>query len=318
MAGFLLVVIQCRFEMRFVLTRVLQMLLVLWVVGTLAFIAVHLVGDPVELLIPENAIEAERVSIRAELGLDRPLLERYALFLANALRGDLGQSFYTNKPAVTLLLERFPATLGLVLLALSIAIAVSVPLGVSSASRAGSSFDRAVMSFAAVASAAPTFWTGLLLIYVFVVQWRLLPSQGAGTVAHLILPAVTMSLGRIASLTRFLRSSLLDVLSEDYMRTARAKGLSERVVVYKHALRNALTPLVTMIALQFSGLLTGAVIVESLFAYPGMNRIALDALNRLDYPVMLAFILLSAIFLSIANLAADVLISRIDPRVRYE
>jgi peptide/nickel transport system permease protein len=304
--------------MRFVLTRVLQMLLVLWVVGTLAFIAVHLVGDPVTLLIPENALQAEQDSIRAELGLDRPLLERYALFVLNAFRGDLGQSFYTSKPAMLLLLERFPATLGLVLLALSIAIVVSVPLGVLSANRAGSSVDRAVMSFAAIASAAPTFWIGLLLIYIFVVQWRLLPSQGAGTAAHLVLPAVTMSLGRIASLTRFLRSNLLDVLSEDYMRTARAKGLSERIVLYKHALRNALTPLVTMIALQFSGLLTGAVITESLFAYPGMNRVALDALNRLDYPVMLAFILLSAIFLSTANLMADVIISRIDPRVRYE
>ncbi len=304
--------------MRFVLARVLQMLLVLWVVGTLAFIAVHLVGDPVTLLIPEDALQAEQDSIRAELGLDRPLLTRYSLFILNALRGDLGQSFYTTRPAMTLLLERFPATLGLVLLALTIAIALSVPLGVLSANRAGSSFDRAVMSFAAMGSAAPTFWIGLLLIYVFVVQWRLLPSQGAGTVAHLLLPAITMSIGRIASLTRFLRSSLLDVLSEDYMRTARAKGLSERVVLYKHALRNALTPLITMIALQFSGLLTGAVIVESLFAYPGMNRVALDALNRLDYPVMLAFILLSAVFLSAANLMADLLIARIDPRVRYE
>jgi peptide/nickel transport system permease protein len=295
----------------------MQSLLVLWLVVSLTFVGLHMVGDPVSLLVAEDATPFERQTIRQAFGLDAPLWVQYTKFLQNAATGDLGNSFYIAKPAFGLLLERLPATLGLVGLGLGLGVLLGVPLGVLAATRTGSRFDGMVQHLAAFLVAAPSFWLGMLLIQIFAVEWRLLPSQGNGTVWHLLLPALTLALSRMGVYIQMVRSQLLEVLALDFVRTARAKGLLEVVVVYRHGLRNALIPLVTVLGLQLSGLLSGAVVIESLFAYPGMNRVALEALNRLDIPVILAFVLLSAFVYSLVNLLTDLVYVALDPRIAY-
>ncbi len=292
--------------------------MVLWLVGTIAFLALHVAGDPVSLLVSEDATPLERQTLRQAYGLEQPLLVQYFIFWKNAAQGELGNSFYSQQSAMHLLLERLPATLGLVLLGLTLGLLLGVPLGVLSAAKAGSSFDRILQGLCAVFISAPSFWIGIVLIHLFAVQWRLLPSQGSGTVWHLILPAVTLALPRAAVYVQILRLELLEVLSQDFIRTARAKGVLETRVLYHHALRNCFVPFVTVFGLQLSGLLSGAVITESLFAYPGMNRLALDAMNRLDIPVILAFVLLSAFLFASINFLTDLGYVLIDPRVRYE
>jgi peptide/nickel transport system permease protein len=301
----------------FLVSRVAQGLLVLWLVGSLAFVALRLVGDPISLLVAEDATPSERQIIRAAYGLDAPVWVQYVRFLQNAATGNLGNSFYSPRPAFGLLWERLPATLGLVGLGLGIGLLFGVPLGVLAARRAGSRFDVLVQHLAAILVAAPSFWLGMLLIQLFAVEWRLLPSQGSGTVWHLVLPALTLALSRLGVYIQMVRLQLLEVLHLDFVRTAKAKGLLEGVVVYRHALRNALIPLVTVLGLQVSGLLSGAVVIESLFAYPGMNRVALEALNRLDIPVILAFVLLSAFVYSLVNLLTDLVYVALDPRIVY-
>lgn len=303
--------------MGFLLARVAQALIVLWLVGSLAFVALRLVGDPISLLVAEDATLLERQSLREAFGLDQPWWVQYALFLQNAATGNLGNSFYSARSAFGLLWERLPATLGLVALGLGLGLLLGVPLGVLAAVRVGSGLDRVAQHLAAVLVAAPTFWLGMILIQVFAVEWRILPSQGSGTFWHLLLPALTLALSRMGVYIQMVRLQLLEVLHLDFVRTARAKGLLENVVVYRHALRNALIPLVTVLGLQLSGLLSGAVVIESLFAYPGMNRVALEALNRLDMPVILAFVLLSAFVYSVVNLITDLLYVALDPRIVY-
>ncbi|MEY4530634.1 MAG: hypothetical protein RLZZ156_1355 [Deinococcota bacterium] len=304
--------------MVFFLARVMQSLLVLWLVGTIAFAALHFAGDPIALLTAEDATPLERQELRQAYGLEQPVLMQYLIFLKNAVSGNLGNSFYSPRPAMHLLLERLPATLLLVFIGLSLAVCLGVPLGVYCAARVGSRFDSTVQTLSSLLLSAPTFWIGILLIQIFAVNWRVLPSQGSGTIAHLILPAITLALPRAAVYTQILRLQLLLVLSQDYIRTARAKGVLESRVLYSHALRNALIPFVTVFGMQLAGLLSGAVIVENLFAYPGMNRAALDAINRLDMPVILAFVLLSALVYGAVNLLTDISYGLIDPRVRYE
>jgi peptide/nickel transport system permease protein len=302
----------------FLVARVFQSLLVLWLVGTIAFMALQITGDPISLLSAEDATPLERQALQQAYGFDQPVLLQYLIFLKNAVSGNLGNSFYTARPAMHLLLERLPATLLLVLIGLSIASLIGIPLGIYTATRVGSSLDKTIQTLSTLLLSAPTFWIGILLIQVFAVQWRLLPSQGSGTIAHLILPAITLALPRAAVYTQILRVQLLEVLSQDFIRTAYAKGVLERRILYHHALRNALIPFVTVLGMQLAGLLSGAVIVENLFAYPGMNRVALDAINRLDIPVILAFVLLSAFVYAIINLLTDISYGFIDPRVRYE
>ncbi len=302
----------------FFLARVLQSVLVLWLVGTIAFAALHLTGDPIALLSAEDATPLERQALRQAYGLEQPMFIQYLIFLSNAVSGNLGNSFYSPRPAMHLLLERLPATLLLVLIGLSLAMCLGVPLGIYCAARVGSKLDNAIQNLSSLLLSAPTFWIGILLIQIFAVNWRLLPSQGSGTLAHLILPAITLALPRAAVYTQILRLQLLEVLSQDFIRTAYAKGVLERRVLYHHALKNALIPFVTVFGMQLAGLLSGAVIVENLFAYPGMNRVALDAINRLDMPVILAFVLLSALVYAVVNLLTDISYGLIDPRVRYE
>ena len=304
--------------MLYLLKRAFQTLLVLFLVGTIAFAALHLAGDPVSLLVAEDATPIQREDLRRAYGLEQSVIAQYFIFLKKAAVGDLGNSFYSSRPAMPLLLERLPATLQLVSVGLGLALLLGVPLGISSAIRIGTAFDRQLQTITAILISAPTFWIGILLIQIFAVQWRVLPSQGSGTIAHLILPAMTLALPRAAVYTQMLRVLLLEVLSQDFIRTAHAKGVYGRRVVYNHALRNALVPFVTVLGLQFAGLLSGAVITESLFAYPGMNRVALEAIGRLDIPVILAFVLLSALIYASVNFLTDVAYVLIDPRVRYD
>ncbi len=303
--------------MRYFFVRFLQMLFAVWAVATLVFLFLQLTGDPMELLAPEDMTEAQVEELRKAYGLDKPIHVQYLVYMKNLLRGDLGVSWTSGEPALALLAQRFPATLKLVLVALGIAILFGLPGGVWAAVRADSLVDRALRFLSVVGISAPTFWIGIMLILIFSVTLGWLPSAGAQSWKHYILPGVTLSFYRIALFLRMIRSTMLDVLSQDYVRTARAKGLPERVVVYKHALRNALIPFVTLVGLQFGHLMAGAVVTEWIFAWPGMNRLALNALFTEDRPVILAFVVLTAAIFAAVNFVVDVLYGLIDPRVRY-
>jgi len=303
--------------MRYFTVRFLQMIFAVWAVATLVFLFLQLTGDPMELLAPEDMTEAQVEELRRAYGLDRPIHVQYLVYMKNLLKGDLGISWTSGEPALSLLAQRFPATLKLVLAALLIAVLLGLPAGVLAAVRADTALDRALRFFSVIGISAPTFWIGIMLILVFSVTLGWLPSAGAHSWKHYVLPAVTLSFYRIALFLRMIRSTMLDVLSQDYVRTARAKGLPERVVVYKHALRNALIPFVTLVGLQFGHLMAGAVVTEWIFAWPGMNRLALNALFTEDRPVILAFVVLTAVIFAAVNFVVDVLYGLIDPRVRY-
>ncbi len=304
--------------MAFVARRLLQGVLSLWVLATLIFALIYFVGDPVELLTSETVMTAEEVQeLRESFGLDRPVAVQYGLFLFNLVQGDLGVSYYSGEPAMPAMLERLPATLRLVGVALAIALIAGIPLGVAAGLRPGSLADYAIRFFSVVGISSPTFFIGIVLIFVFSVQWRILPSTGMGDWRYYILPALTLSLFRLAFFTRMIRATMMEVLSLDFVRTARSKGLSERVVTYKHAFRNALIPFVTIAGLEFAQLLAGAVVTETIFAWPGINRFALTAMYRLDYPIILSYaVIIGLIFVSV-NLVVDVVYAVIDPRIRY-
>ena len=303
--------------MRYFSVRFLQMIFAIWAVATLVFLFLQLTGDPMELLAPEDMSEAQVAELRHAYGLDRPLHIRYLIYMENLLKGDLGISWTSGEPALKLLAERFPATLKLVLTALGIAIVLGLPAGVWAAMRSDTWVDRSLRFFSVLGISAPTFWIGIMLILIFSVTLGWLPSAGAESWRHYILPGLTLSFYRIALFLRMIRSTMLDVLSQDYVRTARAKGLPERIVVYKHALRNALIPFVTLVGLQFGQLMAGAVVTEWIFAWPGMNRLALNALFTEDRPVILAFVVLTAVIFAAVNFVVDLLYGWIDPRVRY-
>ena len=303
--------------MSFVLARVGQALLTLWLILTLTFVGINLAGNPISLLVSDSATPQERLALEQSLGLNAPPLERYGRFVIGALTGNFGKSFVFDRPALPLLLERLPVTLLLVGLSLSLSLLIGVPLGVIAAARHGSSVERAILTASAVAVSTPTFFIGIVLIFVFAVQWRVLPSQGASDWTHFILPALTLSIPRIASFTRYIRAGLLEVLPADFIRTARAKGVSRRAVLYGHALRNALLPLVTILGLQLGALLSGTVVTETIFALPGINRLALEGLTRLDYPLILAYTLIASGTVLALNLLTDALYGLVDPRVRY-
>ncbi len=301
----------------FLLGRFARALLTLWAVLTLVFVLIHATGDPIAVLAPEQMNAAERAALAAALGLNRPLPAQYLRFFAGVLHGNLGISYYSDAPALPLILSRVPVTLELVGLAIAIAVAIGVPLGIVAAVRPASFTDRALRALSVLGASVPTFFLGIVLIFVFSVLTNLLPASGGGGLTHFIMPAFTLAFFRIAFFTRLVRSALLEQLSQPYVRTARAKGLSEAVVVLKHALRPAALPLVTVFGLQFGQLFAGTVITETIFALPGMNRMALEALFRLDYPVILSYVLVAAAMFVAINLATDLLYGLIDPRVRH-
>ncbi|MGQ0549134.1 MAG: ABC transporter permease [Armatimonadota bacterium] len=302
--------------MRFVLRRIPQLIVVLFGVSLVTFSLVRLTGDPAVLLLGEGATREAIAETRAELGLDRPLHVQYGLFLANALRGDFGESLRYRQSAVSLFVERLPATLELAGAALLLALAIGLPIGVVAALRPQSLVDGFVRGLALVGQAVPGFYLGLVAIIVFGAQLHLLPTGGRGTLAHLILPAATLAAFQIAVVARFARGSMLEVLGEDFVRTARAKGLHRSRVVVRHALRNALIPVVTIIALQVGTLLSGAVVTETVFAWPGVGRLAVQAIYTRDFPVVQVTVMITAVLFVVINLLTDVLYVLLDPRVR--
>ncbi len=301
----------------FVLKRILQAAFAVWVVVTLVFVLIHASGDPIAVLAPEQMSAQDRAALRADLGLDRSLIVQYATYLAGIAKGDLGISYYSGEPAMQLILDRVPVTLELVALAVFIALMFGLPFGIWSALRPGTPSDRLLRAVSTLGSSVPTFFLGILLIFAFSVELNVLPASGAGSLSHFIMPAFTLAFFRIALFTRLVRSSMLDTMSENYVRTARAQGMSEMTVIFKHALRTALLPLITVFGLQFAQLFAGAVITETIFAMPGMNRLALTSLYRLDFPVVLSYIVVVAVMFSAVNLIVDLLYGVIDPRLSH-
>ena len=301
----------------YVVRRLFFSLFVLWGAVTIIFVVLRLVpGDPAYIMLGPDADQAQVAALRAQLGLDQSLIQQYATYLANVVHLDFGQSFRLNADSMSLVLQRVPATIQLATTALLLSLLIGLPLGVIAALRAHSWVDRSISVFSLMGQSTPSFWLGIVLILVFARGLKMLPSAGSGTWAHLVLPTITLALPFLAILVRLTRSGLLEVVHEGYVQTARAKGLGEGIVVLVHALRNALIPIVTVVGLQFGALLGGTVIVETVFAWPGVGRLLIDSIGRRDYGVVQASILLVATIFVVINLLVDLLYGFLDPRVR--
>lgn len=275
-------------------------------------------GDPAQLLAGEFATPETLADIRQRFGLDQPWYTQLGLYTLNVFQGDLGESVRTRQPVTHELADYFPNTLRLTLGAMLVALLIGIPAGIIAAIRPGTIFDLLAMLGALIGVSMPVFWFGLMAILIFSVQLGWFPVAGTGTLWHLILPAITLGTGTAAILARMTRSAMLEVLSQDYIRTARAKGVAGRVVVFKHALRNALIPVVTITGLQFGGLLEGAVITETVFAWPGIGQLLVGSILARDYPVVQGAVLLIAVAFILINLVVDLLYGAIDPRIRYD
>ena len=305
--------------LRFLARRLLLTIPVLLGVATLVFSLIHLIpGDPAQAMLGETASQQDVDELRHRLGLDRPLLEQYVSFLGGAVRGDLGTSLRTGDPVTKQILDRLPATAELAMAAMVVAIVVSLPLGIAAAVWRGTAIDHAAMTVALAGISVPNFWLGPLLAIVFAVELGWLPVSGRGTLAHLVLPAISLGLALAAILARMTRASLLDELGELYVRAARARGVSNAASITSHALRNSLIPLLTIIALQFGAVLTGAVITETIFAWPGIGRLLIQSIGFRDYPMVQGCILLIAVTYVSVNLLTDLLYGVLDPRIRLE
>jgi peptide/nickel transport system permease protein len=296
--------------------RLLEMPFALAAVLLVVYLCLHATGDPVDLLAPPEATEADRQRLRVAYGLDQPLPVQFAAFLSRAVQGDFGASFFKSRPAMQLVLERFPATMQLAVASTLIAILVGLPLGILAAVKRGTFIDQLAMGVALIGQSVASFWLALMLILLFSVTLRWLPVSGYQGPQHLVLPSVALSLWLLALIARLGRSGMLEVLGEDYVRTARAKGLRDRAVLVRHALRNTLIPLVTMIGLSFGWQLGGSVVIESVFGWPGVGLLLLEAVLRRDYPLVLAGIALLATIFILLNLLVDLLYGFLDPRIR--
>ena len=300
------------------LKRLLGTIPVIFGVLLLTFVLVHSIpGDPVEVMLGESATSADREVLRQNLGLDEPLPIQFFQYVAKVAQGDLGVSIHSKKPIVDLLAERLPATMKLAALALIIAISIGVPLGIVAALKVDRWADNLATVLSLTVSAMPHFWLGPLLMMVFALWLGLLPVSGMDANTSIILPALTLGFGLAAILTRMTRASMLEVLHEDFIRTARAKGLPEKAVILKHALRAALLPIVTVLGLQLGSLLAGTVITETVFAWDGIGRLLVESIEKRDYPVTQACVLLIALTYVFVNLLTDIIYTRIDPRVRF-
>ena len=302
---------------RYIVRRLLQGVVLLFVLALIVFALARVTGNPADLMLPDDASAEDRADLMRTLGLDRPLPEQLLTFLGGAVRGDLGRSIRYRKPAVEVFFERLPNTLTLVPLALVSAVLVSIPLGLLAAVYRGTLIDRVCSAVAVLGIATPSFWLGIVLIYVFSITLGWLPSARMGGPAHYVLPVITLSAFLVAGMMRLVRSSVLEVLDSEFVKLARIKGLSSTVVLWKHCLRNALIPVVTLFGVFFALLVTGAIVTETVFAWPGVGRLAYEAVIFRDYPLLQAVILLKAIIVLSVNLAVDVLYAYLDPRVRY-
>jgi ABC-type dipeptide/oligopeptide/nickel transport system permease component len=305
--------------LRFVARRLALTIPVLLGVATLVFALIHLIpGDPAQAMLGEAAPQADVDALRRQLGLDRPLLEQYGDFLAGAITGDLGTSLRTGTPVSAQIAERLPATFELALAAMLVAIALALPLGIAAAAWRGTLVDHAAMTLALAGMSIPNFWLGPLLAIVFAVELGWLPVSGRGGVEHLVLPALSLGLALAAMLARMTRASVLEELREPYVRAARARGVSRVRALVSHAFRNSLIPVVTIVGLQFGAVLTGAVITETIFSWPGIGRLLIQSIGFRDYPLVQGCILLIAVTYVAVNLMTDLAYGLLDPRIRYQ
>ena len=303
---------------RYLLQRSLLLLPTLFGALTLVFFLIHLVpGDPVEIMLGETASAADKEELRRSLALDQPLMVQYHSFLTGLLRGNLGSSLYEQSSVTDLIRTRLPATIELTLCAMAIAVVISFPLAILAAINKGSGIDRGALLFSLLGLSLPNFWLGPLLMIIFSIQLGWTPVSGRGGLDHLILPSLTLGMGMAAILTRILRGSLLQVSNEDYVRSARAKGLSEKQVWLKHTLRNALLSVITIMSLQFGSLLAGSIITETVFSWPGIGRLTVQAIQTRDYPLVQGCVLVIAISYLLVNLLTDIFYHFVDPRITY-
>ncbi len=304
---------------QYIIRRLLLTIPVVIGVSIIVFSIIRLIpGDPARALAGVNATPEYIEQVRERYGLNDPIYVQYWNFVSGLVQGDLGSSTFSNRPVTTEIRERFPRTLVLASVSLVLATILGVSAGIVSATRRNSLFDNASMFVALVGVAAPVFWLALMLQLLFAVQLRVLPATGMGGVEHLILPSITLGMASAALMARITRSSVLDVLRQDYITTARAKGVAERMVIYKHALKNALIPVVTVLGLQFGILLGGAVLTETVFAWPGVGRLLVDAILRRDYPVVQGTVMLLAFLFVMINLVVDIIYAFLDPRIHYQ
>ena len=304
---------------RFLARRLVLTIPVLLGVATLVFSLIHLIpGDPAQAMLGEAAPQADVEELRHRLGLDRPLIEQYGVFLIGLTKGDLGTSLRTGQPVTDQIIERMPATIELAAAAMLVAIAFAMPLGIIAAVRRGTAVDHAAMTLSLAGVSVPNFWLGPLLAIIFAVELGWLPVSGRGTWAHLVLPAISLGAALAAILARMTRATMLEELREPYVQAARARGVSRLRAVLRHAFRNSLIPVVTLLGLQFGAVLTGAVITETIFAWPGIGRLLIQSIGFRDYPLVQGCILLIALTYVGVNLVTDMLYGVLDPRIRYE
>jgi len=302
----------------YIIKRLLRGLVVLFGVSIVIFGLLSVSGDPATIMLPPTASQSEVVDLRRSYGLDEPLHIQYGKFLSRAIRGDFGTSWMYRIPAGKLVLEHFPNTLQLALTALLIAVVIGIPVGIISATREGSIVDVLGLGVGIVGRSMPSFWLGIMLILVFAVTLGWLPTSGKGSIRNLVMPAITLSTGYLAQIVLLVRSGMLDVLREEYIRVAYAKGLRDRVVYLRHAFRNTLIPVVTMVGLSFGRMLGGSIVTETVFAWPGVGRLAVSAVGQRDYPLVQASVILISVWIILSNLVVDVLYAYIDPRIRYD
>lgn len=315
----------------YLLKRLIQMILVLWVVSVIVFLMMSFTGDPVFMVVPIDATDAEIAQARRLLGLDESLLVQYWKFITSLLQGDFGRSYVFRQPAMTLILERLPATVEMVLVAMVLAVIVAIPLGVYAGANPNGRLSRTIMAGSLLGISLPGFWVGMVLIYLFAVHWGIFPSSGRGDTEefmglrlslltadgwhHIALPAITLSLGTMAILLRMTRAGMMEVSRQDFMKFARAKGVARKDVLYRHGLKNALIPVVTIFGLQLGDLIAFATITETIFSWPGMGKLLIDSIYRADRPVIVVYLMLVALIFVVINFLVDLVYTLIDPRI---
>lgn len=316
----------------YLLKRVFQMVVVLWVVSILVFIMMSFTGDPTYMMVPLDATEAEIANARSLLGLDKPYIVQYGIFLKNMLHGDFGRSFVFRQPAFDLILERMPATVEMVLVAMTLSLLLAIPLGVFAGAYPRNKASRGIMAGSLLGISLPNFWVGMMLIFVLAVQFNLLPSSGRGDTVpvmginlsivtpdglrHIVMPAVTLSFATLAMLLRITRAGMMEVMKQDFIKFARAKGATFKSVLFKHALKNALIPVVTIFGLQLGDLIGFATITEFIFAWPGMGKLLVDSIYMADRPVIVVYLMFVAFLFVVINFTVDIIYTLIDPRIK--
>jgi len=301
---------------QFLIKRLLQTLIALWGVITLVFIILHFAGDPTLLLLPESATAEDAALLRSQLGFDRPLIVQYFTYMGQLLHFDLGTSYVQHLPVSEILASRIPYTLSLSLAALAVAVGIGIPVGIAAGLNHGTLTEKILMPVVLVGQSMPTFWSGILLIMLFSIRWGILPSSGAEGRGAILLPALSLGALSMATFARILRTSIIEEMDKPYVRAARAKGLSLLKVFFRHVFRNSSIPLITIAAIELATLLAGAVIVETVFAWPGLGQLAIQAINARDFSVVQAIVLLGSFVYIFLNLIADILYSIVDPRIK--